>query len=135
MFSSCLLSWLTFAIAADWSKTLWLARSQRHARLYGGCAAAAAGVCGIALCAGSSPGARRMKYLVLLGVLALAYAPVAQSEAQPNGPHTQSKSPASSRPAGAWWPHAHCGVHLPRDEASPSMRPLLLREHQQRDAR
>ena len=56
-----------------------------------------------------------MKYLVLLGVLALAYALWRQQRRSP--PPTHRASPPPPAAPQDMVACAHCGVHLPRDEA------------------
>ena len=74
-----------------------------------------------------------MKYLVLLGVLALAYALWRQQRRSP--PPTHRASPPPPAAPQDMVACAHCGVHLPRNEAiTLDTRHYCCAEHQQRDA-
>ena len=75
-----------------------------------------------------------MKYLVLLGVLALAYSLWRQQRCSP--PPAQRTPPRPTAAPQDMVACAHCGVHLPRDEAiTLDTRHYCCAEHQQRDAR
>lgn len=81
-----------------------------------------------------------MKYLVLLIVLVLAYgwwrsgrrAHMRQGAAPQQPPQTAKEMPASALDM---VPCAHCGLHVPRNEAlAQGIRHYCCPEHQQRDA-
>jgi uncharacterized protein len=76
-----------------------------------------------------------MKYLVLFAVLALAYALWRQQRRSPP-PQEGARPPSAPAAPQDMVACAHCGVHLPRNEAiTLDTRHYCCAEHQQRDAR